>query len=70
MGKIERIVQKFAFDTKELIGHIKELEILYPKRAGLIDELTGAFSQIFLDQASAGSRAGNEVQTASQPPPA
>jgi diguanylate cyclase (GGDEF)-like protein len=44
VGKIERIVQKYAFDTKELIGHIKELEILYPKRAGLIDELTGVFS--------------------------
>ncbi|MEW6067573.1 MAG: response regulator [Nitrospirota bacterium] len=44
LGKIERIVQKHAFDTKELIGHIKDLEILYPKRAGLIDELTGVFS--------------------------
>jgi diguanylate cyclase (GGDEF)-like protein len=44
VGKIERIVQKYAFDTKELIGHIKELEILYPRRAGLIDELTGVFS--------------------------
>jgi len=39
-GKIERIVQKHAFDTKGLIGHIKELEMLYPKRAGLIDEVT------------------------------
>ncbi len=44
VGKIERIVQKYAFDTKELIGHIKELEILYPRRAGLIDGLTGVFS--------------------------
>ncbi|UCE79949.1 MAG: diguanylate cyclase [Nitrospiraceae bacterium] len=44
VGKIERIVRKHAFDTKELIGHIKELEVLYPKRAGLIDELTGLFS--------------------------
>lgn len=44
VGKIERIVQKHAFDTKELIGHIKELEMLYPRRAGLIDELTGVFS--------------------------
>jgi diguanylate cyclase (GGDEF)-like protein len=44
VGKIERIVQKYSFDTKELIGHIKELEMLYPKRAGLIDELTGVFS--------------------------
>jgi diguanylate cyclase (GGDEF)-like protein/PAS domain S-box-containing protein len=44
VGKIERIVRRHAFDTKELIGHIKELEVLYPKRAGLIDELTGLFS--------------------------
>ncbi|MBM4141300.1 MAG: diguanylate cyclase [Nitrospira sp.] len=44
VGKIERIVQKQAFNTKELVGHIKELEILYPRRAGLIDELTGLFS--------------------------
>jgi diguanylate cyclase (GGDEF)-like protein len=44
VGKIQRIVQKYAFDTKELIGHIKELEILYPRRAGLIDDLTGVFS--------------------------
>jgi diguanylate cyclase (GGDEF)-like protein len=44
MGKIERIVRRHAFDTKEMIDHIKELEVLYPKRAGLIDELTGVFS--------------------------
>ena len=44
LGKIERIVQKHAFNAKELVGHIKELEILYPRRAGLIDELTGVFS--------------------------
>ncbi len=44
VGKIERVVQKYACDTKELIGHIKELEILYPRRAGLIDDLTGVFS--------------------------
>ena len=44
VGKIERIVKKQAFDTKELVGHIKELEMLYPRRAGLIDDLTGLFS--------------------------
>ncbi len=44
VGKIERVVQKYAFDTKELISHIKELELLYPRRAGLIDDLTGVFS--------------------------
>jgi diguanylate cyclase (GGDEF)-like protein/PAS domain S-box-containing protein len=44
VGKIERIVQKYNFDTKEMIGHIKELELLYPRRAGLVDDLTGVFS--------------------------
>jgi len=44
VGKIERIVRKHALETKELIGHIKELEVLYPKRAGLVDEVTGLFS--------------------------
>jgi diguanylate cyclase (GGDEF)-like protein len=44
MGKIERIVRRHSFDAKELIDHIKELEVLYAKRAGLIDELTGVFS--------------------------
>ena len=44
MGKIERIVRRHAFDAKELVDHIKELEVLYAKRAGLIDELTGVFS--------------------------
>jgi diguanylate cyclase (GGDEF)-like protein/PAS domain S-box-containing protein len=44
VGKIERIVKRHAFEAKEMIDHIKELEVLYPKRAGLIDELTGVFS--------------------------
>ncbi len=44
MGKIERIVKKHKFDVKELIDHITEIEILYPKRAGLVDELTGIFN--------------------------
>ena len=44
MGNIERIVRRHAFDAKELINHIEELEVLYAKRAGLIDELTGVFS--------------------------
>ena len=44
MGNIERIVRRHSFDAKELIDHIKELEVLYAKRAGLIDDLTGVFS--------------------------
>ncbi len=44
MGKIERIIKKHKFDVKELIDHIMEIEILYPRRAGLVDELTGIFN--------------------------
>lgn len=44
LGKIERIIKKHKFDVKELIDHIMEMEVLYPKRAGLIDDLTGLFS--------------------------
>jgi response regulator RpfG family c-di-GMP phosphodiesterase len=61
VGKIERIVQKYAFDTKELVGHIKELEILYPRRAGLIDEVTGVFSHRYFQISSLEVR-GNKVQ--------
>ncbi len=44
LGKIDRVLKKRAFDTKELIEHIKELEIIYPRRAGLVDGVTGLFS--------------------------
>jgi len=44
MGKIERIIRKHRFDMDELIDHIMEIEVLYPGRAGLVDELTGLFS--------------------------
>lgn len=44
MGKIERIIKKHRFDMGELIDHIMEIEVLYPGRAGLVDELTGLFS--------------------------
>lgn len=44
VGKIERIIKKNKFDVNELINHIMEMEVLFPKRAGLVDELTGVFS--------------------------
>ncbi|MBI5639062.1 MAG: diguanylate cyclase [Nitrospirae bacterium] len=43
-GQIERILQKDAIIATDLIMHLKDLEILHPKRAGLIDDLTGLFS--------------------------
>ena len=44
MGKIDWIIRKNRFDVGELIDHIMEIEVLYPKRAGLVDETTGIFS--------------------------
>ncbi len=44
VGEIERVIKKHRFDINELIDHIMEIEVLYPKRAGLVDELTGLFS--------------------------
>jgi len=43
-GLIERLLKKDALKTKELLIHLRELELLHPKRAGLIDELTGLFN--------------------------
>ncbi|MBI4688949.1 MAG: diguanylate cyclase [Nitrospirae bacterium] len=43
-GQIERILRKDALSSKELINHLRDLEVLLPKRAGLIDEITGLFN--------------------------
>ncbi|HXX57457.1 MAG TPA: GGDEF domain-containing protein, partial [Thermodesulfovibrionales bacterium] len=44
IGKIERIIRKHKFDPEELLDHIRAIEVLYPKKAGLVDDLTGVFS--------------------------
>jgi diguanylate cyclase (GGDEF)-like protein/PAS domain S-box-containing protein len=43
-GQIERILTKDALNANDLIGHLKDLEIMHPRRAGLIDELTLLFN--------------------------
>ncbi len=43
-GQIERIIKKGSFKAEDMIRHLKELELFYPRRAGLIDELTGLFN--------------------------
>lgn len=48
VGRIERIIKKRAFGTKDLIDHIRELELIYPRKAGLIDDLTGLFNHRYL----------------------
>ncbi|MCX7793256.1 MAG: diguanylate cyclase, partial [Thermodesulfovibrionales bacterium] len=48
VGKIERIIKKHTFEPKDLISYIQELEMLYPRKAGLVDELTGLFNHRYL----------------------
>ncbi len=43
-GLIEKLLKKDALNTEELLTHLRELELIHPKRAGLIDELTGLFN--------------------------
>ncbi|MDO9288503.1 MAG: diguanylate cyclase, partial [Thermodesulfovibrionales bacterium] len=43
-GQIERVLRKDALSSKELINHLRDLEILLPQRAGLIDDITGLFN--------------------------
>lgn len=44
VGQIERVLKKDALSSRELINHLRDLEVLHPKRAGLIDEITGLFN--------------------------
>jgi diguanylate cyclase (GGDEF)-like protein len=54
-------MKKHSFDTKELIDHIKDLEVLFPQKAGLIDECTGLLSHRYLQL-----RLAQEVERASR----
>lgn len=46
-GQIERVYQKADFSREDLIGQIKGLELMYPARAGLIDETSRLFNQAY-----------------------
>jgi len=48
-GQIERIVKKDALNTDNLIMHLKDIEVMHPKRAGLIDELTLLFNHRYFN---------------------
>jgi diguanylate cyclase (GGDEF)-like protein/PAS domain S-box-containing protein len=43
-GQIERIVKRDALTARDLVMHLKDLEVMHPRRAGLIDELTELFN--------------------------
>ena len=47
-GQIERILKKDSLIENDLVMHLKDLEVLHPRRAGLVDELTGLFNHRYL----------------------
>ncbi len=47
-GQIERILKKDGLIENDLVMHLKDLEVLHPRRAGLVDELTGLFNHRYL----------------------
>lgn len=46
-GKIESVMQKSFFTKEDLLMHIRDLEIIYPSRAGLIDKVSGLFDRCY-----------------------
>ena len=46
-GKIENFIQKSHFTKEDLLMYIRELEVTYPVRAGLIDEVSGLFDHCY-----------------------
>ena len=43
-GQIEMVLCKDAISSKDIVNHLRNIEVLYPKKAGLIDDLTGVFN--------------------------
>lgn len=44
VGQIEMVLCKDAISSKDIVNHLRNIEVLYPKKAGLIDDLTGVFN--------------------------
>ncbi len=64
-GKVETFIQKSHFAREDLLQHIRDLEITYPHKAGLLDEVSGLFDHIYfqLRLAQEVSRAGRYNST-------
>ncbi len=46
-GKIESFIQKSHFTKEDLLLYIKDIEVTYPARAGLLDEVSGLFDHSY-----------------------
>lgn len=64
-GKIENCIQKSHFTKEDLLMHIRDLEVTYPTRAGLLDEVSGLFDHCYFQirLAQEVSRAGRYKNT-------
>lgn len=48
-GNVVNILRKDTLGSGELVGHLNNLEILYPEKAGLMDSLTDVFNRRYLN---------------------
>lgn len=48
LRRIENVLQKGRFTGKDLVEEIRQIELLYPKKAGLIDPVAGTFNASYL----------------------
>ncbi len=46
-GKVESFIQKSHFTKEDLLMHVRDLEVTYAVRAGLIDEVSGLFDHSY-----------------------
>lgn len=49
MGNVSSILNKDELGTGELITHLKNLEVLYPEKALLVDDMTDTFNRRYLN---------------------
>ncbi len=47
MGKVEKYIRNNNFTKEDLLMHIRDLEVTYPARAGLVDEVSGLFDNCY-----------------------
>ena len=61
-GQVERVLRKDALNSSALVAHLRNLEVLHPKRAGLIDDITGIFNhRYFQIRLAQGNQQGKKV---------
>ena len=48
-GKIEKFIQKSYFNKEDLLMYIRNLELTYPARAGLLDEVSGLLDHCYFN---------------------